>query len=180
VYVNLYTPSRLQWNEGSGRYGLAQETRYPLDNKIQIQVSGSRSAEYALYLRIPAWAGPDPVLSVNGRRVSEPAQPGTFAPIRRMWKDGDRVELEFPMPLRLEAVDANHPNLVALMRGPLVLFAVADSQPSFDRAELLRAKPTGNVGGDSIANSADGRPISMRPFASINDESYSTYVKLQS
>jgi hypothetical protein len=180
VYVNLYTPSRAQWNDGSGRFGLAQATRYPSDNKVQIQVSGSRSSEYTIYCRIPAWAAPDPILSVNGQRASEPAQPGTFAAIRRAWKDGDRVELEFPMPLRLEAVDANHPNLVALMRGPLVLFAVADSQPGFDRAELLRAHPAGNAAGDSIATSADGRPIAMRPFASIHDESYSTYVKLQS
>ena len=69
------------------------------------------------------------MLSVNGKRVSEAATPGTFAAVRRTWKDGDRVELELPMPLRLQPVDANHPKLVALMRGPLVLFAVADPSP---------------------------------------------------
>ena len=84
------------------------------------------------------------------------------------------------MPLRLEPVDANHPNLVALMRGPLVLFAVADSQPAFEKAELLRAQLANNAAGDSIATSADGKSISMRPFMSINDESYSTYVVLKS
>ena len=42
VYVNLFTPSRVQWNDGSARYGLKQETKYPFDNKIQIQVSGSQ------------------------------------------------------------------------------------------------------------------------------------------
>ena len=40
VYVNLFTPSTVQWNDGGGRYGLKQETKYPFDNKIQIQVSG--------------------------------------------------------------------------------------------------------------------------------------------
>ena len=84
------------------------------------------------------------------------------------------------MPLRLEPVDANHPTLVALMRGPLVLFAVADSQPAFDKAELLRAQPVNNAEGDSIATAADGKPISMRPFMSIDKESYSTYVQLKS
>ena len=84
------------------------------------------------------------------------------------------------MPLRLEAVDANHPKLVALMRGPLVLFAIADSQPSFDKAELLRAQLANNNAGDSIANSSEGKPTSMRPFMSIKDESYSTYVLLKS
>jgi DUF1680 family protein len=180
VYVNLFTPSRVQWNDGGARYGLKQETKYPFDNKIQIDVSGSQSKEYTLYVRIPGWTTPDSVLSVNGTRVSDPVQPGTFAAIRRTWKDGDRVELELPMPLRLETVDVNHPKLVALMQGPLVLFAVADSQPSFDRNALLQAKPTKNASGDWLANSADGSSVTMRPFMNIDKESYSTYVLLKS
>ena len=179
VYVNLFTPSSVNWTDGEGKYGLTQQTKYPLDNKIQINVSGSRAAEYTVYVRIPGWTTADAVLSVNGNRVSQSVQPGTFAPIRRTWKDGDRVEFELPMPLRLEAVDANHPNLVALMRGPLVLFAVADVQPGFDKAELLRARLANNAAGDSVATSGDGKSISMRPFMSIKDESYSTYVLLK-
>jgi uncharacterized protein len=180
VYVNLFSPSRVQWNDGGARFGLTQKTRYPFDNKIQIEVSGSQSKEYTLYVRIPGWATPDPVLSVNGARVSEAAQPGTFAAIRRTWKDGDRVELELPMPLRLETIDANHPKLVALMQGPLVLFAIADSQPSFDRDALLEAKPANNASGDWFADSADGSRVTMRPFMNIDKESYSTYVLLKS
>jgi hypothetical protein len=84
------------------------------------------------------------------------------------------------MPLRLETVDANHPNLVALVQGPLVLFAVADSQPSFSRSELLQAKPANNGKGDWRANSAGGSSVTMRPFMNIDKESYSTYVLLKS
>lgn len=178
VYVNLFTPSRLQWSDGNSRYGLRQETKYPFDNKVQIQVSASQPKDYLIYVRIPAWASPDPVLSVNGQRIAEPVQPGTFAAVRRTWKDGDRIELELPMPLRLEPVDANHPNLVALLQGPLVLFAVADAQPSFEKAALLRAKASNNAG-DWTAQSADGRSVTMRPFMNIDKESYSTYVLLK-
>ncbi len=179
VYVNLFTPSAVNWTDGGGKYGLTQQTKYPLDNKVQINVAGTRPADYAVYVRIPGWTTSDAVLSVNGNRVSQPVQPGTFAAIRRTWKDGDRVELELPMPLRLEAVDANHPTLVALVRGPLVLFAVADVQPGFDKAELLRARLANNTSGDSIATSKDGKTVSMRPFMSIKDETYSTYVPLK-
>lgn len=84
------------------------------------------------------------------------------------------------MPLRLESVDANHPQIVALMQGPLVLMAVADSQPTFDRSALLQAKPTNNAGGDWVANAADGTTITMRPFMRIDKEGYSTYVVLKS
>jgi uncharacterized protein len=180
VYVNLFTPSTLNWSDGGGRYGLKQETKYPFDNKIQIQVSASQAKDYTIYVRIPGWAAPDPVLSVNGKRVSDAVQPGTFAAIRRTWKDGDRVELELPMPLRVEQVDANHPRLVALAQGPLILFAVTDSQPSFERNALLQAKPTKNLKGDWLASSADGSGVTMRPFMNIDKESYSTYVLLKS
>lgn len=178
VYVNLFVPSKLRWSDDSGRYGLTQETEYPFDNKIRIQISGSQSKEYTIYVRIPGWVGSDPVLSVNGNRVSDRLQPATFASVRRVWKDGDRVELELPMPLRLETVDANHSNLVALMNGPLVLFAVVDSQPSFDRNALLQATPVRDSKGDWKATSTDGSSITMRPFMNIDKESYSTYVLL--
>jgi hypothetical protein len=61
-----------------------------------------------------------------------------------------------------------------------VLFAVADSQPSFDRNALLQAKPTRNATGDWLASSADGSGVTMRPFMNIDKESYSTYVLLKS
>ena len=169
----------MSWNEGSGRYGLKQETKYPFDNKIRIQVSASQPADFTLNVRIPAWATPNPMMAVNGKQVSDPVQPGTFAGIRRTWKDGDRVELELPMPVRLETVDENHPNLVALVQGPLVLFAIADSQPRFDRNALLQAKPANNTTGDWLATAADGSSVTMRPFMNIDKESYSTYVLLK-
>jgi DUF1680 family protein len=179
VYVNLFTPSSAKWKDASGSYTLTQETKYPLENTVQIRVSCSVPLDCALYVRIPAWTH-DPILSVNGKRVSDPAQPGTFASVRRIWKDGDRVELELPMSLRLEPVDANHPSLVALKRGPLVLFAIADSQPSFTESALLKAEPANNPAGDWLANSVDGSRVALRPFMNIDKESYSTYVLLKS
>jgi len=180
VYVNLFTPSSVQWSDGGGKYGLKQETKYPFDNKIQIQVSASSPKAYTLYVRIPEWATPSPVLTVNGKRVSSEVQPGTFASIRNTWKDGDRVELELPMPLRLEAVDANHPDIVALVQGPVVLMAVGESQPTFERNALLQARAASNATGDWLASSADQRSITMRPFMMIDKEPYSTYVPLKS
>jgi DUF1680 family protein len=179
VYVNLFTPSKVQWTDGSGHYGLRQETNYPLANTVKMQVSATKPGDFTIHVRIPAWTS-DPVLSVNGKRVSEPVQPGSFAAIKCNWSDGDRIELELPMPLRIETVDANHPNLVALLNGPVVLFAVADSQPSFDQNALLQARPTNNAKGDWLANAADGSGVTMRPFMNIDKENYSTYVSLKS
>jgi DUF1680 family protein len=180
IYVNLFTPSSVRWTDGPTKFELTQVTRYPFDNKIEMQISASQPHQQTIHVRIPAWATPDPVLMVNGKRVSDAVEPGTFAPIRRLWNDGDRIQIEFPMPLRLEAVDANHPKTVALVQGPLVLMAVAESQPAFDAQSLLRAKPLNNASGDWVASSIGGGQVTMRPFMSIDKETYSTYVQIRS
>ena len=180
VYVNLFTPSRVQWTDGGNRYALTQETKYPFANSVRINVSASKPSDFVIYVRVPAWTTSDATLSVNGKSVSEPIQPGNFAAIKRTWSDGDRVEFEIPMPTRLETVDTNHPNLVSLLRGPLVLFAIADSQPSFERNALLQATAANGSSEEWVAKSADGGEVIMRPFMNINKESYSTYVLLKS
>ena len=57
---------------------------------------------------------------------------------------------------------------------------MADAQPTFDKNGLLQAKPTNNKAGDWTASAADGSSVTMRPFMSIDKESYSTYVLLKS
>ena len=69
---------------------------------------------------------------------------------------------------------------MALVHGPVVLFAVADSQPSFEQNALLNARPTNNANGDWLAKSANGSDVTMRPFMNIDKENYSTYVLLKS
>jgi len=180
VYVNLFTPSSVRWTEGAVQCRLTQETNYPVEGTVTITMSASRPVENTVYVRIPGWAVPAPVLSVNGTRVSDSVRPGTFAAVRRTWRDGDRIELELPMPLRLESADAGHSNEAALLRGPLVMFALATSQPAFEKAELLRAKAATGAAGDYTATAADGTDVVMRPFMKIQEENYITYVSLKS
>ena len=178
IYVNLFTPSAVKWTEGGARCSLTQQTNYPFDSAITMKVAASQPVETTIYLRIPAWATPSPILSVNGTRVTDAVTPGTFAAVRRTWKDGDRIELELPLPLRLEPVDVQHSTQAALLRGPLVLMAVAESQPAFDKGELLRAQPAGGAG-EVSAKAADGTSVVMRPFMKIQEERYVTYVSVK-
>jgi hypothetical protein len=73
-----------------------------------------------------------------------------------------------------------HLNQVAWLRGPLVLFAISESQQAFDQAELLRAALDDKRAGELIANPTEGRPVSMWPCMSIPEESYSPCVQLRS
>jgi DUF1680 family protein len=106
-------------------------------------------------------------------------EPGRFAAVRRTWKTGDRVELEFPLKMRLEAIDAQHPNTVALMRGPLVLMAVKKEQgstlPGLTRDQLLGAK---RVSERQWQVATAGDTMTLLPFTSIGDRPYTTYLNV--
>jgi hypothetical protein len=127
---------------------------------------------FAVNLRIPAWAKAARV-AVNGKRIDGSVQAGTFAAIHREWRNGDRIELELPRPLRLQPVDAEHPDTVALLAGPLVLMRIDGdaAATSLSREALLSArqgKREWRIGEGSQA-------IVLRAFADIGDETYSTY-----
>jgi DUF1680 family protein len=98
-----------------------------------------------------------------------------FAVVRRTWKSGDGLELELPSKLRVEAIDAAHPEVVALMNGPLVLFAKTESQPVLTRKQALGARRNG--GSEWVIDSGRGQ-VTMVPFTEIGDAAYTTYLKL--
>ncbi len=179
VYVNLFVPSKVTWMRGKDRVTLTQKTSYPQLPTTEIQVSTEKPAEFPLYVRIPAWAGPKTSIAVNGMRVPVVLMPGQFAPILRSWKNGDRIEVEFDMQTRLEAVDPQHPNLVALVHGPVALFAVGEVPSTVRREELLASRQVAAGSMEWRARSATGT-MTLRPFTAIQDEHYRLYQNVQS
>jgi uncharacterized protein len=172
VYVNLYIPSTVRWQHDGAQIALTQKSEYPYDPHVQFEVKTSKTSEFAVNLRIPGWAQ-NASVAVNGKR--EAASAGSFARIERQWKNGDRIDVELPLTARLEAVDAQHPETVALLVGPVVLFAMTDSQPAITRAQLLAAKKTG---AQAWQVDAAGGAVKMLPFTAIADEPYTTYVRV--
>ena len=172
IYVNLYIPSSVQWIQEGAKISLSQKGAYPFDGLVQFEVTASKPSEFAMNFRIPAWAE-GASISVNGKRAPDAAIPGSFAKIQRQWKTGDRVELELPLTKRLEAIDSRHPKTVALLCGPLVLFAITDAVPVVTAPQLLAAKKVGKQ--DWQVETAAG-PLKALPFTAIADEQYSTYL----
>jgi uncharacterized protein len=170
-------PSRVTWNQGLSRCTLLQETSYPAENLITFTFTASRPVEFTVNVRIPAWAGKATSVWVNGSRVRSEAVPGTFHPVHRTWKSGDKIEFEIAQPVRLKAVDAQNPDQVALLRGPQVLFAIVEAQPRLLRKQLAAAKIDKSQGNDWMARTEAG-DIRLRPFESIGDEVYQTYFQV--
>lgn len=176
IYVNLYIPSTLRWRQSGTDISLTQTGQYPLADSVMFNVSTSQPVNFAVRLRIPAWLQ-SPSIRVNGKQVGEPVQPGTFASFKREWKAGDRIELELPRKLDLKAVDEQHPDLVALVHGPIVLFVISDDTPKVTRAQLLAAKQKSKGSEEWSIDSANG-PLKLLPWWSIKGETYFTYLRV--
>jgi DUF1680 family protein len=134
VWVNLYGSNTLR----AGAIRLKQETEYPWEGTVRLTMESA--GEYALRLRIPAWAE-GARIQVNHQPSPTPAA-GSYAELRRAWKAGDAVELTLPMePRRVladPAVEAAN-NHVAIMRGPLVYCLESPDLPAgvrFDQVAL--------------------------------------------
>jgi len=175
VYVNLYIPSTLRWTQGGTQVSLTQASAYPFDGAVKFDVNVLRTTKFAVHLRIPAWAEGASIL-VNGKAVAASAAPGKFVTIRRAWKNGDRIEMDLPMRLRLEPIDAQHSATVALLCGPLVLFAIADTPPAVSARQLLAAQKNGKQSWK--VETASGA-VTLLPFTAIEDQQYSTYLTIR-
>lgn len=177
LYVNLYLPSTLRWTNPDGaQVTLQQETEYPIEGRVTMRLRVSHPSNFALRLRIPAWAGADAGISVNGGKVSPPVSSG-FATLRRKWKNGDRIELDLPLRMRLEPIEPTDPshNTVALIRGPLVLFAETESSPKAKRQQLLHAQR--GHGAEWLANIDSGK-LRLVPFTELGENRYTTYLNV--
>jgi DUF1680 family protein len=178
VYVNLFLPSRVSWIQGDTQCTLTQQTSYPGTDTTQLHLEMARPENFTIYLRIPAWADAKTRVSVNGTRVEGEVTAGKFFALPRTWKNGDRVEYEIGMPLRVQAVDAQNPQIVALLRGPVVLFGVGNLPANLSRAQLLAASAASHSL-DSWVVQSDAGKVTFRPFAGIGDESYRLYQTLE-
>jgi uncharacterized protein len=177
IYINLFLPSRVSWSQNNTQCTLTQMTQYPTENTSQFQFKLARPEAFMVYVRIPEWIGPKTTLSVNGRSVEQELTPGKFFAVQRTWKDGDRMELELHMPLRLEAVDDQNLNVVALVRGPIALFAVGEIPARLTRDQLLKATPAPQSSEDWLVR-ADTGNLTLRPFTAIMSENYRLYQRV--
>ncbi|TYP78923.1 hypothetical protein BCM02_10138 [Paenibacillus methanolicus] len=123
LFVHLYMDSRVKQRINDQEVELVVKTAYPWDEAVSMRVSVDRPAEWMIALRLPGWCK-RASLKINGEPVNlEDIAVKGYAKLYRVWKEGDQIELELPMPV--EKVRA-HPKVrenagrMALQRGPIV------------------------------------------------------------
>jgi hypothetical protein len=113
----MYGPSSVNFMTPSGiPVRVIERTNYPFSDKIEIRAESARPVRFALSLRIPGWTK-DPSLTLNGRPLAVPLDPGSFARIERVFSPNDVLILTLPMRLKMTRWPENG---AAIERGPLV------------------------------------------------------------
>jgi DUF1680 family protein len=117
IYVNLFIASDLNWQEKGFR--LKQETTFPDVASTTLHITVDKPVQLALNLRIPEWLTGGSI-NLNGRPIDASASPGSYLTLSRLWKTGDRIEMDLPMRLRFEGMP-DDPKTRAVLYGPIVL-----------------------------------------------------------
>lgn len=116
VYVNLFIPSELTWK--AKRMKLTQLTDFPSSPVTTLNISVENKVKALIKLRNPGWSDKLTV-KVNGKKVNAKAVDG-YVGIERVWRDGDRIEVELDMSLAVDKAPGCE-NTAALIYGPVVL-----------------------------------------------------------
>ncbi len=119
LYVNLFIPSTLNWEEKG--VNLHQETAFPEEESTRITIETEESQDFTLKIRFPSWVKKDEFkILINDELFKVDQEPGSFVSINRSWKNGDEVRLELPMHISAEKMPDGS-NYAALKYGPIVL-----------------------------------------------------------
>src|SRR4029453_6963925 len=113
-----------------------QDTRYPWDGAVTMTIKSKQARRFQVHVRIPGWAGMEPVPSALYRFVdpSTPLRAGSAGTGPKLTVNGNSI----PVPSRSapvrrvvsnDQVIANR-NRVALQRGPIVYAAEWPDNPN--------------------------------------------------
>ncbi|MFO1476739.1 MAG: glycoside hydrolase family 127 protein [Verrucomicrobiota bacterium] len=200
LFVNLFVASTVRWKQKG--VNLRQETQFPDADTSVLAFECLAPTRFVLQVRHPAWAQTLSV-RVNGTELLS-TNPGSYFAVDRTWRTGDRVQLTFPMQLRLESLPGD-PSQVAILYGPVVLAGELGTSnlppngqitrhqtdfvklpvppvPPFRGAadQLLAAvRPAGSPLKFSLRLAPDGPEIPLAPFFRVHHERYAIYWKLE-
>ena len=146
VYVNLFMGNTADLKVNGKELVLEQQTTYPLNGDITLNIQKTKAGLFTLKVRVPGWAQNQVVpsdlytysdgkkagfsITVNGEALtkdgSTPVGKDGYCNITRKWKKGDKVQIHFNMEPRTvkanERVVADR-GRVSVERGPLVYCA---------------------------------------------------------
>ncbi|MCB0634036.1 MAG: glycoside hydrolase family 127 protein, partial [Lewinella sp.] len=176
VYVNLYVSSTTGFDIGGKTMYIRQESEFPWNGKVEMEVVADEPMGVKLNLRVPGYVRNRPVpsdlytyadsltkpieMKINGRAYPFTIDDKGYITIEHNWQKLNKIQLNFPFEVR--KVKANElvmedKGKIAVERGPLLFCAEwPDNMYNkvlslvLDQREELKAKRSNILGGTYI------------------------------
>ena len=91
-------------------------TLYPREGSVTLTCVSEKPLDFTLRLRIPSFAD-GATVEINDEKADVSAPAGGYCELRRTWRNGDRIVLTLPMPVRMHVLHDH----VAFTRGSVCL-----------------------------------------------------------
>ena len=141
IYVNLFMNSEVTFQSQGKELTLSQQSNYPWEGQVRLEILNSKPADATICIRIPGWAQNRPVpsdlfsftdrqeqdfsLQVNGKQIQAKTVNG-YVSLQGRWKEGDVIKLNLPMEARIITANDNvdqKAGLSAVQYGPVIYCA---------------------------------------------------------
>jgi len=130
IWINFYESNEVTIDFKDTKVKLVQNTNYPWDGKINVEIYSDTTKDFSLLFRIPGWTR-DFKVQIDEKKINGKIING-YLEIRKAWSKKDKLEIEFPMGINLMK---SHPKVennigkIAFKRGPIVYrFEQADNR----------------------------------------------------
>ena len=189
LYVSQFQASSLVWKEKNIK--LIQTTGFPEEQSVSFSFKMDEPQTFTFYVRYPYWAENGVHITINKNKHQVDVHPGSFLAIRRDWRDGDQVDMQWPFTLRLECMPDDS-NRIAIFYGPIVLAGdlgtVDDSRAA--NPDYVPVLLTENRSPATWLEQVEGeintfktkvghpRDVILKPFYKTHDRRYSVYFDL--
>lgn len=141
IYVTQFASSTAKLTFEGMPLTITQSTDYPWQGRVQLRIDPAKPIETTLSIRVPGWVRGEAMpndayryasvgeqsgmVTLNGKPFNAVETDG-FLQVHRLWRAGDTLALEFPMPVqRVLAHDgvAAYRGKSAIQRGPVMYAA---------------------------------------------------------
>jgi DUF1680 family protein len=131
LYVHLYEPSTIRWQQGGQKMELTLKTRFPLETGVRGTVKTTAPTHANLRIRVPSWAAAEMSISINGKAAGV-GKPGAYVSLNRQWSDGDSIEFTLPAAIQVRRYKGEDQIAgkarYSIEYGPILLAAIGSSK----------------------------------------------------
>jgi uncharacterized protein len=183
VYVDLFAPSSISFNAGTGKMSVTMETDFPYNPGVKLTVGTEKPVVSNIRIRVPSWASKDMTIMINGKK-SATGKPGTYVTLSRKWNNGDKISFVLPIEFRLSkytGVDQfPDRDRYALEYGP-ILMAYVNMKGEKDNLSLKTdikklINSLKQVGGKPLHFTINGNSdFEYMPYFEVQDEPFTCF-----